>query len=396
MRVWEEEPVCRSEAKTTGYRRVTRREVSLWDGTLKESQRIKLKIVCLTPTSSATLERNFKYQETMMAKSYGRPGEGAELVSSLEWMDDEVSSPDVNEPMRCHYRASGMAHLGKELGSEDMDEDEDEGQGEGNTPKRRGPKRKRMTKARQERFKARRVKANARERSRMHGLNDALENLRSIMPCHSKTQKLSKIETLRLARNYICALSEALEGGQSTESRAFIETLCKGLSQPTSNLVAGCLQLGPGGPLEESNEDRHGGRGGTTVLAGVGMAIGPISYSSPGLPSPPYGTLDSAHLIHLRGMKGGVYESHSPNNCNSGVGTPPYDGPPTPPLSIGSNLVPKQESSPHYLPTNHYTPTSQGQVLYQNARYEVPLQMPYDSYHPPNMAPPQMTTVYGD
>uniref|UniRef100_A0A3Q3G4B7 Neuronal differentiation 4 n=1 Tax=Labrus bergylta TaxID=56723 RepID=A0A3Q3G4B7_9LABR len=69
------------------------------------------------------------------------------------------------------------------------------------------------------------TKANARERSRMHGLNDALENLRTIMPCHSKTQKLSKIETLRLARNYICALSEALEGGLSTESRAFMDTL---------------------------------------------------------------------------------------------------------------------------------------------------------------------------
>ncbi|XP_020339697.1 neurogenic differentiation factor 4-like [Oncorhynchus kisutch] len=343
----------------------------------------------------------------MMAKLYGRPSEGAELVSSLEWMDDDVSSPDGDEPITAHrYRPGGMGHLGRELGSEDMEEDEEEGEeedhGDVNAPKRRGPKRKRMTKARQERFKARRVKANARERSRMHGLNDALENLRSIMPCHSKTQKLSKIETLRLARNYICALSEALEGDQSTESRAFMETLCKGLSQPTSNLLAGCLQLGPGGHIEERPEDRQGGRGGPTILGGVGMAVGPISYSSPGLPSPPYGTLDSAHLLHLRGMKGGAYESHSPNDCNSGVGTPPYDGPPTPPLSIGSNLVLKQESSPHYLPPHHYPPSSigltgpQGQVLYQSARYQVPLEMPYDSYRPPHMAPPQMGTVYGD
>ncbi|NWH55667.1 NDF4 factor, partial [Fregata magnificens] len=77
-------------------------------------------------------------------------------------------------------------------------------------PKRRGPKKKKMTKARLERFRARRVKANARERTRMHGLNDALDNLRRVMPCYSKTQKLSKIETLRLARNYIWALSEVL------------------------------------------------------------------------------------------------------------------------------------------------------------------------------------------
>uniref|UniRef100_A0A3Q3G2K4 Neuronal differentiation 4 n=1 Tax=Labrus bergylta TaxID=56723 RepID=A0A3Q3G2K4_9LABR len=192
--------------------------------------------------------------------------------------------------------------------------------------------------------------ANARERSRMHGLNDALENLRTIMPCHSKTQKLSKIETLRLARNYICALSEALEGGLSTESRAFMDTLCKGLSQPTSNLVAGCLQLGSSPVAGMRPEDRHRVRVAPTSLGSM------VSYSSPGLPSPPYGTFDSAHLLHLRAMKGGVYENHSPNEYNaSGVGTPPYDGPPTPPLSISSNLVPKQETSPHYPPGQHYS-----------------------------------------
>uniref|UniRef100_A0A3Q3RJU7 BHLH domain-containing protein n=1 Tax=Mastacembelus armatus TaxID=205130 RepID=A0A3Q3RJU7_9TELE len=202
----------------------------------------------------------------------------------------------------------------REVGSEDMEEDEEyqeEEQEDENESKRRGPKKKRMTKARQERFRARRIKANARERSRMHGLNDALENLRSIMPCHSKTQKLSKIETLRLARNYICALSEALEGGLSTESRAFMETLCKGLSQPTTNLVAGCLQLGSGSGAAIRSEDRHVVRAPPTPLSGV------VSYSSPGLPSPPYGTFDSAHLLHLRAMKGGLYENHSPNEYNT-------------------------------------------------------------------------------
>uniref|UniRef100_A0A6I8PDW2 BHLH domain-containing protein n=1 Tax=Ornithorhynchus anatinus TaxID=9258 RepID=A0A6I8PDW2_ORNAN len=84
-----------------------------------------------------------------------------------------------------------------------------------------GPAAKRMTKARLERFRARRVKANARERTRMHGLNDALDSLRRVMPCYSKTQKLSKIETLRLARNYIWALSEVLETGQTPEGKGF-------------------------------------------------------------------------------------------------------------------------------------------------------------------------------
>jgi hypothetical protein len=44
-------------------------------------------------------------------------------------------------------------------------------------PKKRGPKKKQMTPARLARFKLRRIKANARERSRMHGLNEALGKL---------------------------------------------------------------------------------------------------------------------------------------------------------------------------------------------------------------------------
>ncbi|KAI3369440.1 hypothetical protein L3Q82_007663 [Scortum barcoo] len=307
---------------------------------------------------------HFRLQSTMMIKPYSRQGEGEEVVSPLQWMDGDMSSPDRDASVPSHrYRAAGVNQQAREMGSEDAEEDEEdeeEEQEDENESKRRGPKKKRMTKARQERFRARRVKANARERSRMHGLNDALENLRSIMPCHSKTQKLSKIETLRLARNYICALSEALEGGLSTESRVFMETLCKGLSQPTTNLVAGCLQLGPapGGGMRP--EDRHIVRAAPTPFGSV------ASYSSPGLPSPPYGTFDSAHLLHLRAMKGGGYENHSPNEYNAGgVGTPPYDCPPTPPLSISSNLVPKQEPSPHYPPPHHYSPSPVDQGLYQ-------------------------------
>jgi len=78
------------------------------------------------------------------------------------------------------------------------------------------------------RFKVRRMKANARERNRMHGLNDALESLRKVVPCYSKTQKLSKIETLRLAKNYIWALSEVLRSGKAPDLMNFVQALCKG------------------------------------------------------------------------------------------------------------------------------------------------------------------------
>uniref|UniRef100_A0A1I7VW30 BHLH domain-containing protein n=1 Tax=Loa loa TaxID=7209 RepID=A0A1I7VW30_LOALO len=45
----------------------------------------------------------------------------------------------------------------------------------------------------------RRQKANTRERNRMHGLNRALDKLRQRVPITTQHQKLSKIETLRLA-----------------------------------------------------------------------------------------------------------------------------------------------------------------------------------------------------
>ncbi|XP_024081864.1 neurogenic differentiation factor 1-like [Cimex lectularius] len=57
----------------------------------------------------------------------------------------------------------------------------------------------------------RRSTANARERNRMHSLNAALDKLRSHLPVDLEDQqKLSKIETLRVACNYIKVLSEAI------------------------------------------------------------------------------------------------------------------------------------------------------------------------------------------
>ncbi|NXU94367.1 BHE22 protein, partial [Xiphorhynchus elegans] len=53
--------------------------------------------------------------------------------------------------------------------------------------------------------KALRLNINARERRRMHDLNDALDELRAVIPyAHSPSvRKLSKIATLLLAKNYI-------------------------------------------------------------------------------------------------------------------------------------------------------------------------------------------------
>lgn len=117
--------------------------------------------------------------------------------------------------------------------------------GEVKVPKKRGPKKKQMTPARVAKFKLRRIKANARERSRMHGLNEALELLREVMPSFNMVQKLSKIETLRLAFNYIGALSDILAENKPTDNKTFAEKLCTGLSQNTMNLIANALEVNP-------------------------------------------------------------------------------------------------------------------------------------------------------
>ncbi|XP_058463497.1 basic helix-loop-helix neural transcription factor TAP [Malaya genurostris] len=59
--------------------------------------------------------------------------------------------------------------------------------------------------------RVRRIKANDRERNRMHTLNEALERLRLTLPTFPEDTKLTKIETLRFAYNYIFSLVHVLE-----------------------------------------------------------------------------------------------------------------------------------------------------------------------------------------
>lgn len=63
--------------------------------------------------------------------------------------------------------------------------------------------------------KQRRAKANDRERTRMQTLNVALEKLRVILPAFPDETKLTKIETLRFANNYIYALTEMVSAQDS-------------------------------------------------------------------------------------------------------------------------------------------------------------------------------------
>ncbi|XP_076595831.1 neurogenin-1 [Chaetodon auriga] len=79
--------------------------------------------------------------------------------------------------------------------------------------------------------KNRRMKANDRERNRMHNLNDALDALRGVLPAFPDETKLTKIETLRFAHNYIWALSETiriadLQAGKTGDAPLLLSSAC--------------------------------------------------------------------------------------------------------------------------------------------------------------------------
>ena len=77
-------------------------------------------------------------------------------------------------------------------------------------------------------LKLRREAANARERKRMNGLNDAFERLREVVPNLTAEQKMSKIETLRMAQAYIKSLAGLIEtetAGDCMKPAAAVETV---------------------------------------------------------------------------------------------------------------------------------------------------------------------------
>uniref|UniRef100_A0A915C9V9 BHLH domain-containing protein n=1 Tax=Parascaris univalens TaxID=6257 RepID=A0A915C9V9_PARUN len=59
-------------------------------------------------------------------------------------------------------------------------------------------------------LRMRRQAANARERRRMNSLNDAFDQLRTVLPEMNSGRRLSKFETLQMAQQYIDCLAEIL------------------------------------------------------------------------------------------------------------------------------------------------------------------------------------------
>ncbi|XP_061550512.1 neurogenic differentiation factor 6-B [Phyllopteryx taeniolatus] len=251
--------------------------------------------------------------------------------------DDDDEDEDEEEPCRS---------AGDDAASSDRDYEQDDS---GLLRKKRGPRKKKATKEPRDRSRLRRQEANARERSRMHGLNAALESLRKVVPCYSKTQKLSKIETLRLAKNYIWALSETLSAGKRPDLLAFVQTLCKGLSQPTTNLVAGCLQLNARNFLTDHN--------GEVVFSGR-PPYDPL-YSSSAYPgseaSAPAGhgssgPADPAKPFRHYGYSG----AYEPAYASPEAGSPHFESPLSPPVNRNGIFSFKHDEPPDYGKGGHH------------------------------------------
>ncbi|XP_031290258.2 class E basic helix-loop-helix protein 23 [Camelus dromedarius] len=124
------------------------------------------------------------------ARGYGAPGQGGDLPAA----------PAPRAP------AAATESSGEQSGDED---DAFEQQ----RRRRRGPGGASDGRRRPREQRSLRLSINARERRRMHDLNDALDGLRAVIPyAHSPSvRKLSKIATLLLAKNYILMQAQALD-----------------------------------------------------------------------------------------------------------------------------------------------------------------------------------------
>lgn len=132
----------------------------------------------------------------------------------------------------------------------------------GPEPEQQQQKKRRRGRARSETTvhvvkKNRRMKANDRERHRMHNLNDALDELREVLPAFPDETKLTKIETLRFAHNYIWALSETiriadLQVGKSVVPPSPCSWSSSGSPSSSSPTYSTSSPGSPGGPDDYS------------------------------------------------------------------------------------------------------------------------------------------------
>nr|XP_057917271.1 class A basic helix-loop-helix protein 15 [Doryrhamphus excisus] len=124
--------------------------------------------------------------------SWSDPEPELEADTEPEPGSSEQEGSEASVRIGCSWRGSLRSREGKRQGGS------------------RGGRRRRQHGSTTKERSIRRLESNERERQRMHKLNNAFQALREAIP-HVKTdKKLSKIETLTLAKNYIKALTSII------------------------------------------------------------------------------------------------------------------------------------------------------------------------------------------
>ncbi|XP_037957164.1 protein dimmed [Teleopsis dalmanni] len=118
----------------------------------------------------------------------------------------------------------------------------------------------------------RRLESNERERMRMHSLNDAFQSLREVIPHVEMERRLSKIETLTLAKNYIINLTHIILSKRNEESSLDLDgvLLNGGDTANSSGVTSNDIVIGVG----VGTGVGVGAGAGTGVGAGVGVGVG--------------------------------------------------------------------------------------------------------------------------
>lgn len=133
----------------------------------------------------------------------------AESFRSVDFYTESLPAEDFVD-LECLRAVGGMDATSPNVGVV-VGAGVEDGRGRRNGKRTRKPRRRNVSPEMLIRVKrTRRLKANDRERNRMHNLNSALDILRCSLPTFPDDAKLTKIETLRFAHNYIWTLTETL------------------------------------------------------------------------------------------------------------------------------------------------------------------------------------------
>lgn len=137
--------------------------------------------------------RDFNYGSSEQPETYD-----VSTYDSFVSTTSDLSSPDKYSYSFLTLKAN------EERGTIKIGQDRKNGRGRKKVGSRDGPPSPSV-------LRRRRLAANARERRRMNGLNEAFDRLRQVIPSLDAEHKLSKFETLQMAQTYISALRDLLQ-----------------------------------------------------------------------------------------------------------------------------------------------------------------------------------------